>query len=532
MATNDRDASLSREEFLKRAAVTGVALTGIGASAGIARAEQGGHAVAAIRAKTATFDVRSRDDFGSADPAFSATGLDNQAQQCVFEGLLTFVPDTSQTAKRLVDRWEPSKNGLQYRFRLRQGVMFHHGYGELTADDVKFSFERIAGLIKPNLNSPYHDDWGELQAVKVHGKYDGTIILKKPYAPLLNTTIPYIAGMVVSRKAVTQLGKAFAHKPIGTGPYEFTSWSPKQKLVLSRFAEWQGAPKPAWDEIVFHIISEEQTALIGLQTGELDAAPVDTTSAKSFANKSGFKVVNRSTLNYAWIGMNQLDPKLRDINVRQAIRYAIDVPSIIEAAFEGQVKRATSVLAPGMPVGYWKGAPVYNRNVAKAKEFLKKAANPPTSLTFTTYLSQEGAKTTAEVAQANLKDIGIDVSIITKDQIAPGKFLRDQQLFYLTYNGIAPDPVFATRWFRCNEFDQWNWMYWCNKQFDALDNAAVTTVDRARRNRMYIEEQKLWDRAANSVWVAWLGSPTIAKSNLKVPYFPWGDPGWTAVRAV
>jgi peptide/nickel transport system substrate-binding protein len=526
MAANDRP-SLSREEFLKRAAATGVALGAFGAPAGIARAER----VALAGTAATTLDLRSRDDFGSADPAFSATGLDNQSQQCVFEGLLSFVPDTSRTAKNLVELWEPSKNGLQYRFRLKQGVMFHHDYGELTAADVKFSFERIAGLTKPNLNSPYDDDWGELEAVKVNGKYDGTIVLKNQYAPLLNTTIPYIAGMVVSQKAVTELGKAFAHKPIGTGPYEFTSWSPKQQLVLSRFDQWHGAPKPEWDEIVFHIISEEQTALVGLQTGELDAAPVDATSAKSFENKSGFQVVNRSTLNYAWIGMNQLEPKLRDINVRQAIRYAIDVPSIIEAGFEGEVRRATSVLAPGMPLGYWRDAPVYNRNVTKAKAFLNRAANPPTSLTFTTYLSQESAKTVAEIAQANLKDIGLEVSIITKDQIAPGKFLRDQQLFYLTYSGIAPDPVFATRWFRCNEFDQWNWMYWCNRRFDTLDKAAVTTVDKERRNRMYIQEQKLWDQAVNSVWIAWLAAPTIASSKLKVPYFPWGDPVWTAVRS-
>src|SRR5262249_37565418 len=159
-----------------------------------------------------------------------------------------------------------------YRFRLRQGVMFHKGFGEMTADDVKFSFERIAGLQGPKLNSPYHDDWGTLEAVQVHGPHDGTIILRKPYAPLLNTTIPYIAGMVVSRKAVTKYGKAFAHNPIGTGPYEIGSWTPKQKLVLSRFADWHGhgVARPQWDQIVFHVITPEQTTLIALQTGDLD----------------------------------------------------------------------------------------------------------------------------------------------------------------------------------------------------------------------------------------------------------------------
>ena len=81
-----------------------------------------------------------------------------------------------------------------------------------------------------------------LDRVKIEGKYSGTIILKRPYIPFMSTALPWIPGHIISKKAVEKLGKKFSSNPIGTGPYEFVSYTPGQKLVMKRFEGGTGPP--------------------------------------------------------------------------------------------------------------------------------------------------------------------------------------------------------------------------------------------------------------------------------------------------
>src|SRR5262249_55588684 len=128
----------------------------------------------------------------------------------------------------LAEKLEVSSDGRRFAFTLKKGVQFHHGFGEVTADDVKYSYERIAGIQKlyPNAGakdvSLYASNWQELERVKVTGRYTGIIVLKKPDATVLTTNLPfYSTGLVVSKKAIQQYGKhGAATNPVGTGPYQ------------------------------------------------------------------------------------------------------------------------------------------------------------------------------------------------------------------------------------------------------------------------------------------------------------------------
>ena len=106
-------------------------------------------------------------------------------------------------------------------------------------------------------------DWApHLQEVRVDGTYEGTIILKEPFSPLLTTTLPVPSGWIVSKKAVEERGEEFATSPIGTGPYEFVEWNPKQDVRLQRFADYGGASADTlgtiWDELVLIPIEEDE----------------------------------------------------------------------------------------------------------------------------------------------------------------------------------------------------------------------------------------------------------------------------------
>jgi peptide/nickel transport system substrate-binding protein len=524
---------IDRRQFLRRAAAAGISLS----AASALLAACGGEEAAApsappaepsgtepagtgaatepaatqpAQAEGGTLKIRLLNDIINLDPPFIPASADEITGYGVFEGLVTYKPGTWEVVNQLAETFEPSADGLQFAFKLKEGIQFHGGYGELTAEDVKFSYERTAGLTKPAIDSPYKGDWSALQEVRVDGPYEGTIILKEPFAPIMSTTLPVFSGWVVSKKAVEERGDKFATSPIGTGPYEFVEWKPKQQASVKRFADYGGASADLlgtyFDEMIFVPIDDPNAADIALETGEVDFGQLSLPGIGRFEENDDFTVEKRTALDYTWIGMNIQSPKLQDINVRQAIRYAIDVPSILEGVFEGRYQRATAILPEGMPIGYWADAPVYDQDIDKAKSFLAQASNPPTELEYRHTNADEGAKDTGEIVQANLAELGIDVSIKTLDSSAYYALekdeLRSRELFFVGYI-TNPDPWWSMEWFTCDQIDVWNWMYWCNKDFDRLNQEALKTSDAAKRNELYIEAQKLWDQAAHTVWLFW-----------------------------
>src|SRR5207342_1218780 len=109
-------------------------------------------------------------------------------------------------------------------FRLKPNQMFTDGFGEMTAEDVKFSFERIGLPPKDGAKeSIYKNDWLHLQGVEVKSKYEGRIVMTQPRANLFDVVIGDISGCIVSKKAVEQRGADYGIKPVGSGPYQLVS---------------------------------------------------------------------------------------------------------------------------------------------------------------------------------------------------------------------------------------------------------------------------------------------------------------------
>jgi peptide/nickel transport system substrate-binding protein len=437
-------------------------------------------------------------DVSNMDPAFIPTVEDENVAYSVYQGLVGFKPGTYDLVNVLAETIDQSEDGLAIEFKLREGVQFHGGYGELTAEDVKFSFERI---IDPEVASVYALDWAPLDNVEVTGKYTGIIHLKEVFAPLWKSTLPVQSGLIVSKKAVEEMGDMYATHPIGTGPYEFVEWVPNQKVEIVRFEEYWGE-KPEYDKIIFLPILDDSAAEIAMETGELDFGLISAASIDRFEADDRFEVEKLVTPNYMWLALNTQHPKLQDINVRQAIRYAVDISSVLEAAYEGQWPRACSLIAPGI-LGYWEDAPCYERDVEKAKEYMTAAGLDSLDLTITV-IQLEADRTAAEVIQANLAEIGINLEIIVQDSATyydlESEGMQDRQLVYVWY-AAQPDPIWFTEWFVCDQVGEWNWMNWCNTEYDQLNQDAIVELDEAKRADMYVQMQKLMDEDVIAVWV-------------------------------
>ena len=437
--------------------------------------------------------------FENVDPAF--VNWDDYIGDTILSGLVAFAPGSFDVENDLAEWIEESEDGLEISFKLKEGVMWHKGYGEVTAEDVKFSFER---MIDPELGGWYPDDWATLDHVEVIDKYRGTIILSEPYAPLWNSTLPVYSGKVLPKAYMEEVGREeFGTNPIGSGPYIFDEWTPMEKVVLKRNPDYFG-DAPYYDEIHMLLIEDTQAAETALEAGEVDFTGIDLASIDRFEADPDFEVTTIPAWWFGWIGMNVENPKLQDINVRLAIRYAIDVPSILQVAYDGQVERETTMIPPGM-LGHWEDAPVFDRDVEKAKEYMAKAGLETLDLRMDVDSDVKAHLTTAQVVQENLKDIGINLEINPMDdasfwEIGMGDEGVNMELFAISYI-LKPDPAWGPMWFVCDQVGVWNWMRWCNEEYDELFHQSIVSRDPAEREQLYIEMEKIWNDAVHAIWI-------------------------------
>jgi peptide/nickel transport system substrate-binding protein len=415
------------------------------------------------------------------------------------EGLVALDPATGELENRLAESIEPSEDGLEISFTLQKNIQWQKGYGELTTEDVKYSFERFA-----ELESGYASDWEALDHVEVIDDYQGKIILKEPQASLWTITLPLTSGYIVSKKYVEEVGlDTFATSPLGTGPYVLDEWKPTEKLTLKANPDYWGEA-PAFDEVQLIPITDNNAAEIALEANEVDFSEVALDSVDRIEEADDFDTTVVNAGAYAWVGMNTANPKLADINVRQAIRYGIDVPSILEAAYAGKATQARSPIPEGV-LGHWDDAPLYARDVKKAKEYL--AAANITSLELKLAIENTAEyRTWAEIIQQNLAEVGITVTIDSLDEatfwsLGEGEKGKAIELFAINYTA-PPEPSWYTMWFTSDQIGTWNWMSWANPEFDALHKKGLVTLDNDEREEIYIKMQELWNDDVNSVWVS------------------------------
>src|SRR6056297_1702096 len=216
--------------------------------------------------------VRSRmrlgEDIENLDPAHLVRGYD--IALVLYSNLLKYKSGSSELVPDAAEEVDVSEDGKTIEFKLKEGIQFHKGYGEMTAEDVKFSYERI---IDPEEKSEYKNDFATLDHVEVTGKYSGKIILNDPFPPLLTRTLPMQSGSILSKKAYEELGEKFATNPIGSGPYYWDKWLPREKMVLKRFDKYYGE-LPDFAAIEIYPIADKKAAEMAFDRGELDATMV------------------------------------------------------------------------------------------------------------------------------------------------------------------------------------------------------------------------------------------------------------------
>jgi len=454
------------------------------------------------------------DDVTQLDPGWMTASIRELAiMDCIYNGLVKYKPGTWEIVPDLAESWDISKDGKEAIFYLRKGVQFQKGYGEMTAEDVKFSFERI---IDPEAKSPEKETWDALDHAEVINQYTVKLVFKYPSARLLTSTLPKNAGFIVSKKAVKEMGREkFSHNPIGTGPYEFVFWEPRRRIELKAFENYWGE-QPEIKKLTFIPIPETSTVEMALKTGEVDVGRISRQSIKRFQEDPNFKVYLKPDLAYWWIGFMLNKPPFDNLKVREAVRYAIDVDKIMKAAFYGVSEKSSQMFPPGM-LGYWKDAPIHKVDLNKARELLKEAGYPNGfKVTFMIY-PKEALKITAEIVKADLEKIGIDVDIDVKEAGAFTSSLCEEKYegnLYMDRYFAGVDPGYASQWFITGQ--RWNYSRWSNPEYDRLWKKGESEMDLRKRAEIYVKMQKIVDEDCWAIWLTPGTRVVVTQKNVNI----------------
>lgn len=500
----------------------------------------------------------------SLDPAVDYETVGGEILQNVYETLVFYNGASSSDLKPMLAAEMPwiSEDGLTYNFTLRQGVMFSDNKTEMTAEDVKYSFDR--GLLLNDPHGPFwmygaylipdYYDYGMATfdsagnmvmteesitqemcdaAIWAKGKYEVQFNLTTPYAPFLSA-LAFNAGSIVSKAYVEEHGgltKAgydhMASNTFGTGPYVLEEYKVDSyyKLVANE-AYWRGVANIK--TVMIEMIPDTNSRIMALKNGELDAAYVPRDQIGSVENVEGL-MINKGnpTFNIDFLGLNLkinktgLDTSLTNVpedffadrNVRLAFMHAFNYGLYINETMQGMAIQPNGAIPKGM-FGYSDDVPKYNYDLAKAKEYLETAETNWVEQGFKLEVFFNNGNTARETAcmqiKAGLEALAPGKITVTVTGLEWSKYLdyrKDGQMPAM-FLGWAPDfadPDNYLQPFYHSAGTYASMIGYSNATLDAAIEAAAVELDPEVRAQMY--EDLMYDMYEEALF-AWTAQAT------------------------
>jgi peptide/nickel transport system substrate-binding protein len=307
---------------------------------------------------------------------------------------LVWMPSASEIVPGLAESWDVSPDGLEYTFKLKQGVTFHDGT-PFNAEAVQFTFDRVveadkiaAGGVTPDPNQVIvagqaHDQIGTYDHSEIIDDHTIKMVLSQPFSPFLTGLNGYLG--IVSPTAVQEMGLAeFARAPVGTGPFMFKEWVEGDHITIARNPDYNWGSSyfqhqgPAYlDEIVYKVIPDPAVRTGTLISGETQYIDeLDPLQREDMESGGEIEIIRQGQPGSGWIVLMNLSRPERpvaDLKVRQALHYAVDKNAFNEAVFAGTNEPAASPLMK-VTFGYEpKTEELYAFDKAKAEALLDEA---------------------------------------------------------------------------------------------------------------------------------------------------------------
>jgi peptide/nickel transport system substrate-binding protein len=399
------------------------------------------------------------------------------------DGMVKPMPGNA-AAPCLAESWKAAPDGLSYQFALRAGTKFHNGE-PVTAEDVKFSFERYRGTSAAQMKE-------RVESVETPDSRTVRFVLKKPWPDFLTFYSSATgAGWIVPKKYVEKVGEeGFKKEPIGAGPYRFVSFTPGVELVMEAFdGYWR--KKPSVKRLVFKVIPEEATRLAALKRSEVDLAySIRGELAEELRKTPGLTLKSVVIQAPFWLYFaDQWEPKSpwHDQRVREAARLAIDYKAVSEALTLGHSPITNSII-PDNFAFYWKPPPaVYDP--AKAKKLLA-AAGHPNGFDAGDYYCDTSYSNVAEALINYLQEAGIRVKMRPLERAAFFSAYSQKKLKNLIQGGSGAFGNAATR-LAAFVVKGGGYAYGSYPEIDELFAQQAAELDEAKRTTLLHRAQQI-----------------------------------------
>ena len=489
-----------------------------------------------VMAQTLTIGVRGGPD--SIDPHFTATGTHAEALKHVFDTLV-WSGDGLELLPRLAESWKVI-NDNTWEFKLRRGVKFHDG-SDFTAQDVKFSIERVPLVSGPNPTTIYVRRVKDVKIIDTHT----LLVITDGAAPTLPND--FIRLFIVSAKAAAGLTKESANEAfnsgkaaVGTGPYKYVSWQPKGDLVLARNDSYWG-PKEPWARHVRKEIPNDAARVAQLKAGQLDL--ITRVPASDVATLQRDPKLTVQTIDTVYVFNLEMDlrdkpptvtakdgsalPKnpFQDLRVREAIDLAIDRKALAEVAMEGLGKPASQMVTPSI-FGFNKGLGERKYDPAAARKLLADAGYPngfKVQFSFTADRLPGDRQVGTSISQM-LAAVGIDATANAQPAAVffPARTRGDYSMSMSGWGTLTGEAHYTlSSLAHSNDKDKkmgaFNVLNYKNPVMDKLLQDAAIEMDLGKR-RKYLEDanallekdrQRLPIVAVGSAWAMQKGKVTI-----------------------
>jgi peptide/nickel transport system substrate-binding protein len=406
----------------------------------------------------------------------------------------------------LAESWK-MVNPTTLQVTLRKGVKFHSG-NELTAEDVKFTYERQlnpadlardAAVIKM-IKTP----------IRVVDRYTLVIETREPNAALVDTLAQSLATLIPDSAEVKKWGKDYGLHPSGTGPFKFVEWVRGQHVKLARNPDYWNGP-PHLDFLVFKVVPEEATRVLALESGEADVL-FETPPSAIAPLKANAKVRVHKVSTYRDVNLhfNAKKPPTDDVRLRRALAQAIDVKTIVEQVVTpdiGQV--ATGLFNPSVFGACDVGFPVYDP--AKAKQGFAELGYRPgrdgrlekdgRPLTLTLVVNPQRDPRNGEVAeaiQAQLRAAGVDLQVRANEFATYMRILQsaegDYNLIFHGYGVATADADLKATFFLSANMPPagQNSARFASPELDGVILAAQKESSRDKRRELYCQFGRIY----------------------------------------
>ena len=387
-------------------------------------------------------------------------------------------------APSLAESWSVSKDGLLYEFVLRKGTRFHNGE-PVTAEDVKFSFDRYRGASSRQMKD-------RVASVEVVDPTHVRFHLKAPWPDFLTFYSSATgAGWIVPKKYVETVGdEGFKKAPVGAGPYKFVSFTPGVELVFEAFDQyWRKTPSVK--RLVFRVIPDESTRLAALKRGEVDIVySVRGELAEELRRTPGLTLKPAVIQAPFWLYfVDQWDPKSpwHDRRVRLAASLAIDRELINRALTLGYSKLTGSIIPVGFEY-YWQ-PPVPVHDPAKAKQLLA-AAGYPNGFDAGEYFCDASYSNLGEAIANDLQAVGIRTTLRPLERAAFFKGYAEKKFKNVIQGASGAFGNTATR-LEAFVAAGGTYVYGSYPAIDGLFREQAAEPDRARREKLLHQAQQL-----------------------------------------